>query len=256
MLALSLLALVEREKEVALGSGVSPESSPAVFSAADRDVGRCHRETRLKRSRPWAEDEALPGPSDHDAVVARDDIREGPGRSAPALGEGSTPMTTVGEALITPAGSAWRRYGVRHSRRAHDRALSRAGALEDPPCHAAPRAGRGFMADGYARVSGRPGVAFVITGPGLTNIITAMAQARADFGADAGDLRRQRRRHARQGPRLSARTARPARHAGDHGAVLAAHRAMRPSCRMRWRGPSRCSPRRGRGRCISRSRST
>ncbi len=36
------------------------------------------------------------------------------------------------------------------------------------------------MADGYARVSGKPGVAFVITGPGLTNTITAMGQARAD----------------------------------------------------------------------------
>jgi thiamine pyrophosphate-dependent acetolactate synthase large subunit-like protein len=36
------------------------------------------------------------------------------------------------------------------------------------------------MADGYARVSGKPGVAFVITGPGLTNILTPMAQARAD----------------------------------------------------------------------------
>ena len=36
------------------------------------------------------------------------------------------------------------------------------------------------MADGYARASGKPGVAFVITGPGLTNTITAMAQARAD----------------------------------------------------------------------------
>lgn len=40
--------------------------------------------------------------------------------------------------------------------------------------------GAGFMADGYARVIGKPGVAFVITGPGLTNILTAMAQARAD----------------------------------------------------------------------------
>ena len=40
--------------------------------------------------------------------------------------------------------------------------------------------GAGFMADGYARVSGRPGVAFVITGPGVTNILTPMAQARAD----------------------------------------------------------------------------
>jgi acetolactate synthase-1/2/3 large subunit len=41
-------------------------------------------------------------------------------------------------------------------------------------------AGAGFMADGYARVSGRFGVALVITGPGLTNILTPMAQARAD----------------------------------------------------------------------------
>lgn len=40
--------------------------------------------------------------------------------------------------------------------------------------------GAAFMADGYARVTGKPGVAFVITGPGLTNALTAMAQARAD----------------------------------------------------------------------------
>ncbi len=48
--------------------------------------------------------------------------------------------------------------------------------------HITPRheQGAGFMADGYARVSGKPGVAFVITGPGLTNTITAMAQARLD----------------------------------------------------------------------------
>ncbi|WP_102225461.1 5-guanidino-2-oxopentanoate decarboxylase [Acidimangrovimonas sediminis] len=38
----------------------------------------------------------------------------------------------------------------------------------------------GFAADGYARVSGRPGLAFVITGPGATNMLTPMAQARAD----------------------------------------------------------------------------
>ncbi|MDE3027261.1 MAG: 5-guanidino-2-oxopentanoate decarboxylase [Paracoccaceae bacterium] len=37
-----------------------------------------------------------------------------------------------------------------------------------------------FMADGYARVSGKPGVAFVITGPGMTNALTPMGQARAD----------------------------------------------------------------------------
>ncbi|WP_319519020.1 5-guanidino-2-oxopentanoate decarboxylase [uncultured Martelella sp.] len=48
--------------------------------------------------------------------------------------------------------------------------------------HVTPRheQGAGFMADGYARVTGKPGVAFVITGPGLTNTITAMAQARGD----------------------------------------------------------------------------
>lgn len=40
--------------------------------------------------------------------------------------------------------------------------------------------GAGFMADGYARASGKPGVAFVITGPGLTNALTPMGQARED----------------------------------------------------------------------------
>ena len=48
--------------------------------------------------------------------------------------------------------------------------------------HITPRheQGAGFMADGYFRVSGKPGVCLVITGPGLTNILTAIAQARAD----------------------------------------------------------------------------
>ena len=40
--------------------------------------------------------------------------------------------------------------------------------------------GLGFMADGYARVSGRPGVCWTITGPGLTNIATALGQAYGD----------------------------------------------------------------------------
>lgn len=40
--------------------------------------------------------------------------------------------------------------------------------------------GAGFMADGYARVSGKPGVCFVITGPGVTNAATAIGQAYAD----------------------------------------------------------------------------
>lgn len=48
--------------------------------------------------------------------------------------------------------------------------------------HITPRheQGAGFMADGYSRASGKLGVAFVITGPGVTNILTAMGQALAD----------------------------------------------------------------------------
>lgn len=59
------------------------------------------------------------------------------------------------------------------------RGLSAAG---DKIRHVTPRheQGAGFMADGYARVTGKPGVAFVITGPGVTNSLTAMAQAKAD----------------------------------------------------------------------------
>ncbi|MGP5436311.1 5-guanidino-2-oxopentanoate decarboxylase [Psychrobacter sp. 1176_08] len=48
--------------------------------------------------------------------------------------------------------------------------------------HITPRheQGAGFMADGYYRASGKIGVCFIITGPGMTNIMTAMAQALAD----------------------------------------------------------------------------
>lgn len=48
--------------------------------------------------------------------------------------------------------------------------------------HITPRheQGAGFMADGYARASGQPGVCLIITGPGMTNIATAMGQALAD----------------------------------------------------------------------------
>lgn len=40
--------------------------------------------------------------------------------------------------------------------------------------------GAGFAADGFARLSGRPAAAFTISGPGLTNILTAAAQAYSD----------------------------------------------------------------------------
>lgn len=40
--------------------------------------------------------------------------------------------------------------------------------------------GAGFMADGYARVTNRPGVVLVQRGPGVTNCLTAIANARID----------------------------------------------------------------------------
>ncbi len=54
--------------------------------------------------------------------------------------------------------------------------------LDSPLRHVTSRneAGAGFMADGFGRATGRPGVALVITGPGLTNIITALGEAYRD----------------------------------------------------------------------------
>ncbi|MFQ3183207.1 MAG: 5-guanidino-2-oxopentanoate decarboxylase [Alteromonas macleodii] len=40
--------------------------------------------------------------------------------------------------------------------------------------------GAGFMADGYARASNKPGVCYVITGPGVLNALTPMGQAYSD----------------------------------------------------------------------------
>ncbi len=57
------------------------------------------------------------------------------------------------------------------------RALPRSGIRHILTRH---EQGAGFMADGYARATGRPGVCFTITGPGLTNILTAMGQAWSD----------------------------------------------------------------------------
>lgn len=57
------------------------------------------------------------------------------------------------------------------------RALHDSGIEHHTPRH---EQGAGFMADGYARASGKPAVCFIITGPGMTNIATAMAQALAD----------------------------------------------------------------------------
>lgn len=66
------------------------------------------------------------------------------------------------------------------------------GMPETALSHVTPRheQGAGFMADGYARSTGRPAACFIISGPGMTNIATAMGQAYAEFGADAGHFQR------------------------------------------------------------------
>lgn len=89
-------------------------------------------------------------------------------------------MKTVGEALVDllEARGVEIVFGIPG---VHTVELYR-GLAASPIRHVTPRheGSAGFMADGYARVSGKPGVCFLITGPGLTNAITAMGQARAD----------------------------------------------------------------------------
>ncbi|MGN6578549.1 MAG: 5-guanidino-2-oxopentanoate decarboxylase [Bordetella sp.] len=87
---------------------------------------------------------------------------------------------TCGESLVT----LLERYGVDYVfgiPGVHTIELYR-GLAASSIRHVTPRheQGAGFMADGYARVTGKPGVCFIITGPGMTNIATAMAQAYAD----------------------------------------------------------------------------
>lgn len=89
-------------------------------------------------------------------------------------------MTTVGEALV----AALAAHGVNtvfgipgvHTIELY-RGLAASGIRHVTPRH---EQGAAFMADGYARATGRPGVAFVITGPGVANTLTPMGQARAD----------------------------------------------------------------------------
>jgi acetolactate synthase-1/2/3 large subunit len=50
-------------------------------------------------------------------------------------------------------------------------------------CH---EGGAAYMADGYARASGRFGVCFAIGGPGVTNMVTAGATARCPRTGRAG----------------------------------------------------------------------
>ena len=89
-------------------------------------------------------------------------------------------MTTCGEFLVKQL-QAWGVDSVFGIPGVHTvelyRGLPHSGIRHITPRH---EQGAGFMADGYARVTGKPGVCFIITGPGMTNILTAMAQAYAD----------------------------------------------------------------------------
>jgi len=89
-------------------------------------------------------------------------------------------MTTCGEALIKglEAFGVDTVFGIPG---VHTLELYR-GLGTSPIRHVTPRheQGAGFMADGYARVTGKPGVCFIISGPGMTNITTAMGQAYGD----------------------------------------------------------------------------
>lgn len=89
-------------------------------------------------------------------------------------------MATCGEVLV----KLLEGYGVDHVfgiPGVHTVELYR-GLARSSIRHITPRheQGAGFMADGYARTRGKPGVCFIITGPGMTNITTAMGQAYAD----------------------------------------------------------------------------
>lgn len=89
-------------------------------------------------------------------------------------------MSTCGEVLVQMLES----YGVEvafgipgtHTIELY-RGLPTTGIRHVTPRH---EQGAGFMADGYARVTGRPAACFTVSGPGALNIATAMGQALQD----------------------------------------------------------------------------
>ena len=91
------------------------------------------------------------------------------------------PHLTGGQAVVT----ALRAHGVDtifgipgvHTLPLYDAMLDEPGLRHVLARH---EQGAGFMADGYARVAGKEGVVSVITGPGVTNVATPVADAYAD----------------------------------------------------------------------------
>ena len=72
--------------------------------------------------------------------------------------------------------------------------------------------GAGHMAEGYAHVTGRPGVAMVTSGPAATNLVTPLCDAYMDsIPLVASPARSRRRRSARTPSRSATRSASPGR---------------------------------------------
>lgn len=89
-------------------------------------------------------------------------------------------MISVGEAMISALEATGVRtvFGIPGT---HNLELYR-GLAGSSISHVVTRheQGAGYAADGYARVSGRPGVVITTSGPGLTNVLTSAATAYAD----------------------------------------------------------------------------
>ena len=93
---------------------------------------------------------------------------------------GAEPTRTGGEWIV----AALAAEGVRHVfgiPGIHNLAVYDALLRQDAIVHVLARheQGAGFMADGYARASGRPGVILATTGPGATNALTPLVEAYA-----------------------------------------------------------------------------
>jgi acetolactate synthase-1/2/3 large subunit len=98
-----------------------------------------------------------------------------------AAGRGQLTTRTGGELIVDALIKAGVRHafgipGV-HNLPIYD-ALARRGQIKSYVTRH--EQGAAFMADGYARISGRPGVALVTTGPGLTNTVTPVAGSWSD----------------------------------------------------------------------------
>ena len=99
--------------------------------------------------------------------------------------------------------------------------------------HITPRheQGAGFMADGYARASGRPAACFIISGPGMTNIVTAMGQAYSDSIPMLVISSVNITQRARPGRGPAARAARPERAGARASRSSATGCCAPPTCR-------------------------